>query len=282
MPSWKPETLDLTNWGVLITGATSGIGEACAWQFAEKGARLIMVGRREERLVKLQSDICAEFGRDKKDIVFFAQDVSKIDELESFAKKLPFDCDILVNNAGLALGTDPVDSISIDDVRKMIEVNVMSLIALTRIFTEGMKARGRGHVINISSVAGIQSYEGGCGYNASKFAVKGFTDSMRMDLAGTPIRVTTVSPGMVNTEFSTVRFEGDKGKADTVYNNIVPLVAADVADNVVYAATRPAHVQVADVYVLATNQGDAKYTVKRVGENLGAPPEGMASRVQGA
>jgi len=268
LPAWKSPTLDISGWGVLVTGATSGIGEACAWQFVEQGCKVAILGRRTERLTKLKEDMCKYFNRNEDDIVCITQDVSKIDELQQLEKKIPFNVDILVNNAGLALGAEPVDQIKIDDVEKMLTCNVLALVAITRLFVPGMKERGLGHVINISSVAGTQEYEGGTGYNASKFAVHGFTKAMRMDLAGTPIRVTSVSPGAVETEFSVVRFSGDKNRAESVYKDLVPLNASDVADNVVYASTRPRHVQVCDLQVFCTNQGDAKYTVKRVGDNF--------------
>jgi 3-hydroxy acid dehydrogenase/malonic semialdehyde reductase len=177
--------------------------------------------------------------------------------------------DILVNNAGLALGVSGVAENDMEHVRQMMDTNVMAVIAFSRAFIPGMRSRGRGHLINIGSIAGHEVYSGGSVYCATKHAVDAFTTAARHDLLGTPIRVTAISPGLVNTEFSTIRF-GDKSAADKLYTDIVPLVASDIADNVIYAATRPRHVQVADMVVLATNQSAAK-SVARVGPSLGGP-----------
>merc|ERR1712232_1226860 len=181
--------------------------------------------------------------------------------------------DVLVNNAGLALGVAGADANELSDVQTMINTNVTAVIALTAAFAPGMRARGKGHLIYISSVAGHEYYTGGSVYCATKSAVNAFTIAARHDLAATPVRVTAISPGMVETEFSVTRFAGDTAKADKVYENIVPLCPDDVADQVVYSATRPRRVQVADIVSYATNQGHAKYVVERKGvEGLG--PDG--------
>ena len=267
---------------VLITGATAGIGEAIAWRFAEAGAKLIICGRRTERLEALSAALVAKYPSLTKPHCA-TLDVQQLDKLQALPSSLPSEfasIDILVNNAGLALGTEPVWSTSIADVQQMIGTNVTALIALTTAVLPGMRARGKGHLINISSIAGHEAYAGGSVYCASKFAVSAYTTAARHDLVETPIRVTQISPAAVNTEFSTVRFGAGSGassssadptaKADAVYANFVPLVAADIADNVLYAATRPPHVTIADMVVYPTNQGGPKL-IARVGESLGGP-----------
>uniref|UniRef100_A0A7S2HNV9 Uncharacterized protein n=1 Tax=Alexandrium andersonii TaxID=327968 RepID=A0A7S2HNV9_9DINO len=178
--------------------------------------------------------------------------------------------DILVNNAGLALGVTTADENNMEDVQTMMNTNVIGVMALVSAFGPGMRKRSRGHIVNISSVAGHEAYTGGSAYCATKFAINAFTIATRHDLAGTPVRVTAISPGMVETEFSVVRMGGDEEKAKKVYDNLVPMVAADVADQVIYATTRPGHVQIADIISYATNQGHAKYVVERKGASLGA------------
>merc|ERR1712060_859606 len=178
--------------------------------------------------------------------------------------------DILVNNAGLALGVASADENDLGDIQTMLNTNVMGVMALVRAFAPGMRKRGAGHIVNVSSVAGHECYQGGSIYCATKHAVNAFTIASRHDLAGTPIRITAISPGMVNTEFSTTRFGGDAEKAKKVYEGILPLVAEDVADQIVFATTRPRHVQIADIISYATNQGHAKYVVERKGAQMGA------------
>lgn len=166
--------------------------------------------------------------------------------------------DILVNNAGLALGVDPADDVNIEDARTMLDCNVMAVIAFTKAFSAPMRERNAGHIINISSVAGKESYSGGSVYCATKHAVEAMTIAARHDFVGTNIRVSSIAPGAVKTEFSVVRFKGDDSKADAVYEGIHPLTAADIADNVMYAATRPPHVQIADILTFASYQCSAK------------------------
>lgn len=269
-PLYTP--LDIAGQVVLITGASAGIGEACCWRFAEAGCKLVLLSRRQERLDKLKADLLQAFP-DMPEVCCVAFDVQEIDKIADLPSTLPpshQEVDILVNNAGLALGTASADTNNMSEVMQMLNTNVAGVIAFSRAFLPGMKTRGRGHLINIGSIAGHESYQGGSVYCATKHAVDAFTTAARHDLMGTPIRVTAISPGMVNTEFSTVRFGGDKAAADKVYADIEPLVAADIADNVIYSATRPKHVQVADLVVLATNQAAAK-SVARVGPSLGGP-----------
>mmetsp|Transcript_11020 Transcript_11020/g.24256 ORF Transcript_11020/g.24256 Transcript_11020/m.24256 type:complete len:277 (-) Transcript_11020:408-1238(-) len=269
---YKP--LDISTWTVLVTGATSGIGRATAWRFAELGCRLVVCGRRTEALQGLAEELKTKYPS-LPPVLPITLDVSDLQQLHGLQAKLDEasmgEIDILVNNAGLALGVAPADENNIEDIQKMMATNVTAPMALVSIFAPGMKKRGRGHIINISSVAAHESYSGGSVYCATKHAVKAFTIAARHDLAGTPIRVTAISPGMVETEFSKVRFGGDDTKAAKVYEGIVPMVAEDIADQVAYAATRPGHVQVADIISYATNQGHAKYLVERKGPSMGAP-----------
>lgn len=262
--------LDIKGECALITGATAGIGEACAWRFAEAGCKLVLVGRRAERLEALKVALEAKFpGAVHKCVQLDVCELDKVAALPAELKAAGYEVDILVNNAGLALGTSTADANVVADVQTMMATNVTSLMAMTSAFVPGMKERSRGHLINIGSIAGHESYGGGSVYCATKHAVTAFTTAARHDLVATPVRVTCISPGMVNTEFSTVRFGGSKEQADKVYENIEPLVGADIADQVIYAATRPRHVQVADIVCFCTNQSAAK-SVARVGPSLGA------------
>lgn len=257
----------------MITGATSGIGRATAWRFAELGCRLVICGRRTEMLEELAGEMRKRFP-ELPESVAVTLDVSDVAQVSALLDKLAavgaHEVDILVNNAGLALGVASADENDLGDVQTMFATNVIGVMALVRTFAPGMKQRSRGHIVNISSVAGHECYTGGSVYCATKHAVNAFTIAARHDLAGTPIRVTAISPGMVDTDFSKVRFKGDTSKASKVYEGIVPLVADDVADQVIYAATRPRHVQIADILSYATNQGHAKYVIERKGDSLGA------------
>lgn len=275
-PSTLYAPIDLSGQAVLITGATAGIGAAIAWRFGELGCRLVLVGRRTERLEELKKGILEKFPKTPAPVLVSLdlQDVEKMKALpEQLAKDGITGVDILVNNAGLAIGVNATHENVPEDLQVMFQTNCLAPMILVSLFAPGMKQRGSGHIVNISSVAGHEAYQGGSAYCATKHAVNAFTIASRHDLAGTPVRVTAISPGMVETEFSVVRL-GDKSKADKVYENIVPLVAEDVADQVIYATTRPRHVQVADIISYCTNQGHAKYVVERKGEKLGAPVDG--------
>ncbi|GFR39750.1 hypothetical protein Agub_g233 [Astrephomene gubernaculifera] len=255
-PLYQP--LNISEWTVLITGASSGFGEAMAWRFAEAGCRLVLVARRLDRLESLRDQLQFTYHVPVHTVQLDVRNIAEVDLLpqqlpESFAN-----VDILVNNAGLALGTASVQDNNIDDAITMIETNVTSVIAMTRAFLAGMLERGRGHIVNISSNAGREAYAGGSVYCATKHALTAFTTAARHDLVGTPIRVTCISPGAAQTEFSLVRYKGDQSAADAVYRGFEPLSAEDIADNVLYACTRPEHVQIADMLVLATNQASAK------------------------
>ena len=230
----------------LITGATSGIGAACARKFAGAGYRVILTGRRAEQLAVMAGELENEFGvvRDR-DAVKRA-----LDSLPAAWHAI----DVLVNNAGLALGLEPEYAGDPDDWETMIDTNVKGLLYMTRLVVPGMVERMRGHVINIGSVAGDAAYAGGAVYCATKAAVKALSDGLRIDLAHTPVRVTNLKPGLVETNFSNVRFHGDTERAAKVYQGIQPLTGDDIADVALYAAQAPAHVQIAEVLILATHQ----------------------------
>ncbi len=231
---------------VIITGATSGIGKSTAFQFAEMGANLTLTGRREERLLSIQQEITEKFNVSVTVHVF---DITDYAACENFVESLSYSPDILINNAGLALGTDPIFDLDKSDADQMIDVNVKSLLVLIRLISPGMKAGNSGHIINISSSAGYEAYAGGVVYCATKHAVKAITESTKKDLHGTNVRVSMVSPGLVETEFSNVRFKGDGEKAKSVYEGLTPLTADDIAEIIVFVANRPDHVNIIDALI---------------------------------
>ena len=236
----------------LITGATSGIGEACARKFAEGGYRLIITGRNEQKLNQLKDELDTE-------VLTLRYDVRDRMATEAAVKSIPegwTDIDVLINTAGLALGLEPEYEGDMDDWETMIDTNIKGLLTMTRLIVPGMVERNRGHVINIGSVAGDAAYAGGNVYCATKSAVKAITDGLRIDVAHTAVRVTNLKPGLVETRFSNVRFHGDDARADNVYKGITPLTGTDIADVAFYAASAPAHVQIAEVLILATHQAN--------------------------
>ncbi len=241
----------------MITGASSGIGEACAWRFAAEGFRMILTGRRKTRLEKLKSALSEKH---QVEILPLAFDVSSRQETEQAIKELPREwekIDILVNNAGLALGFGGIDQGNIDDWEKMIDTNLKGLLYISRAIMPGMVERKSGHIINIGSIAGKETYPGGNVYCATKNAVDSLTRAMRMDLVHYGIRVSNVSPGATETEFSEVRFHGDIQKAKNIYKGYKPLCGDDVARAVVFAATLPGHVNVNDMLIMPTAQAAA-------------------------
>lgn len=239
---------------VFITGATSGIGKACAYKFAQGGYSLLLNGRKPELLEELKNELEKQYAVDVHVMVFDVRDRKAAQAaLEALPEKYAA-IDVLVNNAGLALGVDKEYAGSEEHYDTMIETNITALLMMTRLVVPGMIERGKGHVINIGSVAGDVAYPGGSVYCATKAAVKVLSDGLRMDLVHTPLRVTNVKPGMVETNFSITRFSGDKARADKVYEGIKPLTGEDIADVVYYAASAPAHVQIAEVLVLPVHQ----------------------------
>jgi len=251
---------------VLITGASAGIGAAAARHFIASGAKVIVTARRLERLDKLKAELEEKFPGSADRVHAAKLDVQQHAMVDALVVGLPEafkDIDILVNNAGLALGvpqTHENDPAAIDTV---LDTNVKGVLYMIRAVVPGMIARKSGHVINVSSVAGIQAYRGGSLYCASKHAVQAITNSMRKELAPHNVKVTAICPGLVETEFSIVRL-GDKDKADQVYKGYSPLVADDIADNILYAASRPAHVQIAELLVYPSVQASAEIVHKEL------------------
>ena len=239
----------------LITGATSGIGEACARKFANGGYDLVITGRNVDRLKAVEQQ-ARQLGADVLALEFDVRDrKAAAAAVESLKGKWAV-IDVLINNAGLALGLDKEYEGDLEDWETMVDTNVKGLLTMTRLIVPGMVERNKGHVINIGSVAGDAAYAGGSVYCATKAAVKAITDGLRIDVAHTAVRVTNVKPGLVETNFSVVRFHGDKQRADNVYKGIKPLTGDDIADVAFYAASAPEHVQVAEVLVLATHQAN--------------------------
>ena len=247
---------------VLITGATSGIGLGCARKFAANGDRLILTGRNEEKLEQIRQELAAQ----GTEVLALAFDVRNREAATAAIEGLPDEwasVDVLVNNAGLALGLEPEYEGSVDDWETMIDTNIKGLLLMTRLVVPKMVARNSGHIINIGSVAGDAVYAGGNVYCATKAAVKAITDGLRIDVAHTALRVTNLKPGLVETNFSNVRFHGDEGRAATVYKGIKPLTGDDIADVAVYAANAPEHVQIAEVLILATHQASGSVIIRK-------------------
>ena len=240
---------------VLITGATSGIGQACARRFAQNGYNVIITARRADRLEAIRHDL-ERYGAKVMTLVFDVRDAAAATAAVTSLTDEWKQIDILVNNAGLALGLDKEYEGNPEDWETMIDTNIKGLLTMTRLVVPAMVERNEGHVINIGSVAGDAAYAGGNVYCATKAAVKAITDGLRIDLAHTAVRVTNVKPGLVETNFSNVRFHGDTERADNVYKGITPLTGDDIADVVYYAASAPKHVQIAEVLVLATHQAN--------------------------
>ena len=245
---------------IVITGATSGFGRACAELFAATGWRLVLCGRREERLEELARQLndvpvhCACF------------DVRHLPEVEKMVAGLPEGfraVDVLVNNAGLALGLNPAQTAELADWEVMVDTNIKGLLYMTRLLLPGMVARQRGHIVNIGSIAGTWPYPGGNAYGATKAFVGQFSNNLRCDLHGTGVRVTNIEPGLAETEFSVVRFGGDKGKADAVYAGTEPLTAVDIAEIVHWVASRPAHVNINRVEVMPVCQSWNPFAIHR-------------------
>lgn len=246
----------------LITGASSGIGKASAYKFAENGFNLIITGRRKERLDVIKTDI-----EDKYDskVIVLQFDIRNNEEVECAVDSLTEewkDIDVLLNNAGLAVGVSPIQEGLLDDWNRMIDTNVKGLLHISRKVCPLMIRRNKGHIINIASIAGKEVYPGGNVYCASKHAVDAISKAMRIDMLKNNIKVTNIAPGMVETEFSIVRYKGDKDSADNVYKGIKPLTGEDVADIALFAATRPAHLCLNDIVIMPTAQASSRDVIR--------------------
>ncbi|TDQ07386.1 SDR family NAD(P)-dependent oxidoreductase [Pedobacter metabolipauper] len=241
----------------LITGATSGIGAACAHLFAAQGYHLILLARREERLTEIAKHLEDKYAIEVKKIIADVRDHEdlsyRLDTLPASWKKV----NVLINNAGLSQGLDPIDKGNFADWDTMIDTNVKGLLYTTKIVSNWMVAQKSGHIINIGSIAGQEVYPNGNVYCATKHAVDALNKSMRIDLLPHGIRVTAINPGMVETEFSKVRFKGDESRAKKVYDGLEPLVANDIAEAIWFAVSRPAHVNINDMLIMPTAQATA-------------------------
>lgn len=242
----------------IITGATAGIGRATAEILAKNDYDIIITGRRVEKLDELEEQIRL---KTEADVLSLAFDIRDQDEVikacEQLTGKWAY-VDVLVNNAGLAAGMSHIHEGSVDDWDQMIDTNIKGLLYITRNISPGMVKRQKGHIINIGSIAGKEAYEKGNVYNATKFAVDGLTQGMRIDLVDHGIKVTSIDPGAVETEFSLVRFKWDSEKADQVYDGFTPLYAEDIAEAILFVVTRPPHVNIDDMVIMPTAQGRSR------------------------
>jgi len=237
----------------VVTGASSGIGAATAARLVKEGFDVVIGARRIDRL----HDVAGPIGA--RPLVL---DVTDTASVEAFAADVAA-CDVLVNNAGGALGLEPVAEADDEKWRWMYDANVLGVMRVTRAFLPKLVASGDGHIVNVGSIAGLEAYDGGGGYTAVKHALRAVTDTLRLELLGQPVRVTEVDPGMVETEFSIVRFDGDVARADKVYEGTTPLVADDVADCIAWAVTRPSHVNIDQIVVKPRDQARAQRVFRR-------------------
>ena len=248
---------------VLITGASSGIGEGCARKFASEGAKLILNARSVDKLEALSQELKENYGTESYIMPFDVRDRKAASEALASLPEEWQAIDVLINNAGLVIGVDKEHEGNLDEWDIVIDTNIKSLLSMTRMVVPGMVERSRGHIINIGSIAGDAAYPGGSVYCATKAAVKALSDGLRIDLVDTPLRVTNIKPGMVETNFSVIRFRGDKDKADNVYKGIRPLTGEDIAEVAYFAASAPEYMQIAEVLVMPTNQATGTIAYKK-------------------
>lgn len=245
---------------ILITGASSGIGEAAARAYAALGKNLILLARRKSKLDQLASDLSQKH---RIEALSFEVDVTDTESLSKFASQAPLSrVDVLINNAGLALGAEPIQDGKLENWEKMIDVNLKGLLRTTHLVLPYFLKKGRGHIVNLGSVAARQIYPNGNIYCATKAAVKALNESLRLDLHGKGIRVTEISPAMVETEFSEVRF-GDPLKAKSIYAGMTPLTATDIAESIVWCTERPAHVNIQELVIYPTDQASTTLVHRR-------------------
>ena len=246
---------DISGRLAFVSGASAGIGEAVARMLASNRVNLILAARRIERLETLKTELEKEYNVKVNIIKLdFSKTEDIVKTIDSIENK---NIDILINNAGLALGKDLYYNNNLEDALQMVRVNCEGLIVLTRLLMPYILKSKYGHIVNLSSTAADEAYSGGAIYCATKSFVEMFGDSIRVELIDKPVKVTNIKPGAVNTEFSTVRFKGDKEKADNVYKGFIPLYAEDIADNIEYVLTRRSHVQISSMTIMAENQGSA-------------------------
>ncbi|MGF1521404.1 MAG: SDR family oxidoreductase [Leptolyngbyaceae cyanobacterium] len=256
-------TISITNRIILITGASSGIGSACARLFAQAGARLILAARRKEKLQSLADELQQSY---QVETLLLPLDVQACNAVSTSIEGLPAvwrDIDVLINNAGLSRGLDKQYESPIQNWEEMIDTNIKGLLYVTRAVVPGMVSRNQGHVVNIGSIAARQTYPGGSVYCATKAAVKSLSEGLKIDLLGTPVRVTNIEPGLVETEFSDVRFRGDRDRASNTYKGMTPLTPDDIADTILFAVTRPAHVNISEIFLMPTDQSSVSLVHRR-------------------
>jgi len=253
----------LENKIVLITGASSGIGAACARIFAQGKAKLILNARRQELLEKLSAELEKDYGSQCYLLPFDVRDRATLEQSLSSLPPEWSNIEVLINNAGLSRGLDPLQEGSIQDWEEMIDTNVKGLLYMTRSIVPQMVERGSGHIINVGSIAGHQTYPKGNVYCATKAAVRTLSEGLKQDLLGTPVRVSCVDPGLVETEFSLVRFRGEAEKAEKTYQGLTPLSPEDIADVIYFCATRPPHVNVSEMLVIPTDQSASTMVYRR-------------------
>jgi len=253
--------MDLKNKIILITGATSGIGRAVAYQAGKLGANLILLARRQEKLESLKQELVKNFG---VKVFLINADIRDRELIKNNLNNLPSDfknIDILINNAGLGITSDPIQKGELENWDVMIDTNIKGVLSMINFILPGMLERKTGHIVNLGSVAGHDCYPGGNIYSATKHAVRALSKSLRLDLLGTGLRVTDIAPGAVHTEFSEVRW-ADKKKSDDFYAQFAPLKPEDIADNIIYAITRPSHVNIAEMVIYPTDQASPNHLYK--------------------